>query len=160
MNNRWFLGDVLFFLEKINRSELFDCFSARSGISMYIEWTTTTERSNDITKSSSNETTISWIRLWNIEVRNRLFERNQTRNSFLELNLFMNNSSMKVSIESIRKIFENPIIVRGDSSFHCEKLLFFFVEILHDLHHLGYPFHHQHLWQELSGLICPSTIAE
>ncbi|CAF1000100.1 unnamed protein product [Rotaria sordida] len=32
-----------------------------------------------------------------------------------------------------------------------------FYKILHDLHHLGYPFHHQHLWQELTGLQCPST---
>jgi hypothetical protein len=35
-----------------------------------------------------------------------------------------------------------------------------FYKILHDLHHLGYPFHHQHLWQELTGLSCPSTTIE
>ncbi|CAF0827696.1 unnamed protein product [Adineta steineri] len=35
-----------------------------------------------------------------------------------------------------------------------------FYKILHDLHHLGYSFHHQHLWQELTGLQCPTTTAE
>ncbi|UJR15883.1 hypothetical protein I4U23_002808 [Adineta vaga] len=32
-----------------------------------------------------------------------------------------------------------------------------FYKILHDLHHLGYPFHHQQLWQEITGLACPTT---
>lgn len=30
-----------------------------------------------------------------------------------------------------------------------------YYKILHDLHHLGYPFHHQRLWEEISGLSCP-----
>ncbi|CAF1683274.1 unnamed protein product [Rotaria magnacalcarata] len=35
-----------------------------------------------------------------------------------------------------------------------------FYKILHELHHLGYPFYHQHLWQELTGLQCPSTMTD
>ncbi|CAF0813761.1 unnamed protein product [Adineta ricciae] len=35
-----------------------------------------------------------------------------------------------------------------------------FYKILHELHHLGYPFYHQQLWQEVTGLLCPITIAD
>jgi hypothetical protein len=73
----------------------------------------------------------------------------------------MNNFSMKVQIELIKKIFENHFIVKKKERMIFYEIIFFVIkEILHDLHHLGYPFHHQHLWQELTGLPCPSTTTE
>lgn len=63
---------------------------------------------------------------------------------------------MKVPVGLIRGgIFPSlSIVSECNEENHDEKTFVFYLEILHDL---SYPFHHQHLWQELTGLSCPST---
>lgn len=66
-------------------------------------------------------------------------------------------SANRIDQKNIRKSFYSK---RKKRMIFYEIIFFVIKEILHDLHHLGYPFHHQHLWEELTGLSCPSTITE
>ena len=118
--------------------------------------------SDQLASPPIDETTRCWIRLWHAEVVHLQWETmvltlRASRAQLVHEQLFYESAS-RIDQKNIRKSFySNRMEWKGSSERDvCPS----FSEILHDLHHLGYPFHHQHLWQELTGLSCPATTPE
>ena len=124
--------------------------------------TTLTGSSDHLASPSVDETTRRWIRLWHPEVvrfqsETTVLTRLASRAQLVHEQLFYESAS-RVDQKNIRKSFYSNRTEWKASGWR--DVSFSHSEILHDLHHLGYPFHHQHLWQELTGLSCPATIPE